>query len=245
MGHGIADLLDDHGPDARQSFYEYLQMKFGSVGEVSKRYAENYAKWDDVPFPELATFFGYEGDAIDLEGIWRLSTTAAYDASSAAPTVDDSTWPKVPAPGHAIARFTPRKPTVLRRHINIDAAWRAKHLKAWLYCWDLENTGDKPVYIYVNGELCPENPEMRRGWHFSRVEISDALKDGDNLITLELPTGLIIYRTYITGEPPATYPALATVAMNARYADWSDWCSWSRGQRAAPRHADDSAGRSG
>ena len=65
---------------------------------------------------------------------------------------------------------------------------------------------------------------------FLRVEISGALKDGDNLITLELPTGLIIYRTYITGEPPATYPALATVAMNARYADWSDWCSWSRGQ---------------
>lgn len=230
MGHGIADLLDDHGADARKSFYAFLKTKYGGLGDVSKRYAASYATWDDVPFLELADFFGYAGDAIDLTGIWKMSTTAAYDASSAATALDDSSWPEEPAPGHAIVRFTPRKPTVLRRRVNIDAGWRAKHPKSWLYCWDLENTSDMPVKVYVNGTLCPENPPMRRGWHFSRVETTASLKDGDNLIAVELPTGWIDYRTYITGDPPATYPALATTAMNARYADWSDWCSWSRGQ---------------
>ena len=54
-----------------------------------------------MPFPELATFFGYAGDAIDLTGMWKMSTTAAYDAGSAAPGLDDSSWPEEPAPGHA------------------------------------------------------------------------------------------------------------------------------------------------
>jgi hypothetical protein len=230
MGHGIADLLDDHGADARKSFNQFLDQKYGGLAAVSRRYGTPYKSWDDVPFPELATFFGYAGDAIDLTGVWKMSTTAAYDASSAAPDLDDSSWPGEPVPGHAIMRYMPRKPTVLRRHVNVDAAWRARHPRSWLYCWDLENTSDMPVNIYVNGTLCPENPPMRRGWHFSRVEVSASLKDGDNLITLELPTGWIDYRTYLTGEPPATYPALATPELNARYADWSDWCSWSRGQ---------------
>jgi hypothetical protein len=228
--HGIADLLDDHGADAKKSFYEFLKGRYGSVGAVSKRYGASYASWDDVPFPELATFFGYEGDAINLVGIWKTSTTAAYDATSAAPSLDDSSWASVPAPENAILRVLPRKPTVLRRHLTIDPAWRAAHPKSWLYCWDLENTSDMPVNVYVNGTLCPENPPMRRGWHFSQVEITPALKDGDNLITLQLPVGWIDYRAYITGEAPAVYPALATTEMNARYADWSDWCSWSRGQ---------------
>jgi hypothetical protein len=228
--HGIADLLDDHGADAKKSFYTFLKGKYGSVGAVSKRYGANYGSWNDVPFPELATFFGFEGDAINLVGVWKTSTTAAYDATSAAPGLDDSSWASVPAPEHAILRVLPRKPTVLRRHLTIDPAWRAAHPKSWLYVWDLENTTDMPVNVYVNGTICPENPPMRRGWHFSQVEITPALKDGDNLITLQLPAGWIDYRAYITGEAPAVYPALASTEMNARYADWSDWCSWSRGQ---------------
>jgi hypothetical protein len=228
--HGVADLLDDHGADARKDFYTFLQTKYGSVAAVGKRYGAHYGTWDDVPFPELATFFGFEKGAIDLTGLWKTSTTAAYDASSAAPGLDDSSWAAIPAPGHNIMRFTPRKPTVMRRHLTVDPAWRAAHPKVWLYCWDLENTTDMPASVYVNGQLCAENPPMRRNWHFSQVEITSALKDGDNLITLELPTGFIDYRAYLTGEAPAVYPALATTEMNARYADWSDWCSWSRGQ---------------
>jgi hypothetical protein len=228
--HGIADLLDDHGADAQKSFYDFLKTKYGSTAAVSKRYGASYASWTDVPFPELATFFGFQGDAINLAGMWKASTTAPYDASSAKPELDDSSWPNEPAPEHAIVRVLPKVPTTLRRHVTIDPAWKTAHPKAFLYVWDLENTSDTQVYVYVNGQLCPENPPMKRGWHFSQVDVSPALKAGDNLITLQLPVGVITYRSYITGEAPAVYPALATPEMNARFADFSDWCSWSRGQ---------------
>jgi hypothetical protein len=233
--HGVADFLDDHGADAKKSFYEFLKTKYGSVDAVAKRYGAAYANWNDVPFPELATFFGFQGDAINLAGMWKASTTAPYDASSAKTDLNDSSWPNEPAPEHAIMRLLPRKPTVLRRHLTIDAAWKTAHPKAWLYVWDLENTsprtdGPSDVFVYVNGQLCPENPPMRRSWHFCGVDISSALKESDNQITLELPTGMILYRSYITGEAPAVYPALATTGMNARYADFSDWTGWSRAQ---------------
>jgi hypothetical protein len=64
--HGASDLLDDHGADAKKSFYAFLQGKYGSVDAVAKRYAGNYKSWDDVPFPELATFFGFNENAINL-----------------------------------------------------------------------------------------------------------------------------------------------------------------------------------
>ena len=144
--------------------------------------------------------------------------------------LDDSSWPEGPAPGHAIMRFTPANPPSCAG-ISMSMPHGARNIpSAWLYCWDLENTTDMPVNVYINGNSAAKIPPMRRGWHFSRVDITASLKDGDNLVAIQLPTGWIDYRTYITADPPATYPALATTELNARYADWSDWCSWSRGQ---------------
>jgi hypothetical protein len=230
--HGVSDLLDDHGADAKQSFYAFLKTKYGTVDAVARRYGASYRTWEDVPFPELATFFGFNDGAINLAGMWKTSATAPYDASSAKTDLDDSSWPSVEMP--AILRFLPRKPTVLRRHIMLDPAWMAAHPKVYLYLWDLENTSprsDAPsdVLVFVNGQLVPENPPVRRGWHWCGLDITSALHDGDNLITYELPDGLIIYRSYLTGDTPGIYPALSP-EMNARYADFSDWTSWSRGQ---------------
>ena len=85
---------------------------------------------------------------------------------------------------------------------------------------------------------------MRRGWHFSQVEITASLKDGDNLVTLELPTGWIDYRTYITGEPPAAYPALATTADERALRRLVGLVLVVARAGPPPRHADDPAGRS-
>ena len=235
--HGVADLLDDHGPDAKKSFYEFLKSKYGTVDAVAKRYGAKYQAWEDVPFPELATFFGYNDQAINLAGLWKISFDAAYDADSARPELDDSSWPSVEAPENAILRFLPKKPAVLRRHITLDATWKAAHPKVYLYLWDLENTMESKdassartdVFVYVNGKLIPEDPPVRIGWHWCGLDITSALKDGDNLITYCLPHGMIIYRSYLTGDEPATYPALPG-KMNARFADFSDWTSWSRSQ---------------
>ena len=232
--HGVADQLDDHGADAKKSFYAFLKIKYETVGVVAKRYGTHYRNWHDVPFPEMATCFGWNDDSINLAGLWKISTSAPYDASSARPDLDDSSWPGVETPENAIIRCLPRKPTVLRRHITIDPTWKAAHPKVYLYLWDLENTSprtDAPsdVLVYVNGRLIPENPPVRTNWHWCGLDITPALHDGDNLITYCLPYGLIIYRSYLSGEAPGIYPALSP-EMNARWADFSDWTSWSRAQ---------------
>jgi hypothetical protein len=105
--HGVADLLDDHGADAKKSFKEFLKDKYGTVDAVAKRYGGSYGTWDDVPFPELATFFGWGPDAIDLTGSWKISYDAPYGADSAKPELDDSSWPSIEAPGNAIIRMLP------------------------------------------------------------------------------------------------------------------------------------------
>ena len=232
--HGIADQLDDHGPDAKKSFYAFLKTKYRSVNAVAKRYGAHYTSWNDVPFPELATFFGWNENAINLAGLWKISSTAPYDASSAKPDLDDSSWASIDAPENAIIRCLPRKPTVLRRHITIDPAWKASHPKVYLYLWDLENPSPRPnapggVMVYVNGQFIPQYPEGRMIWHWCGDNITSALHDGDNLITYYLPDGIIIYRSYLSGDAPGIYPALSP-EMNARWADFSDWTSWSRAQ---------------
>ena len=173
MGHGIADLLDDHGADARKSFHDFLKQKYGGLAAVSQRYAASYASWDDVPFPELATFFGYEGDAIDLSGMWKMSTTAAYDAGSAAPGPRRLLLARRARAGARASCASRRASPPSCAGTSTSTPPGARNIPGrWLYCWDLENTRDKPVNVFVNGVLCPENPPMRRGWHFSRVEVT-------------------------------------------------------------------------
>jgi hypothetical protein len=227
--HGVADLLDDHGADAAKSFRQFLKSKYGTVDAVARRYGAHYGSWNDVPFPEMATFFGWNSDAVDLTGSWKISYDAPYSADSAKPELDDSSWPSVEAPGNAIIRLLPRKPAVFRRHITLDPTWKAAHPRVYLYLWDLENTRDQNVLVFVNGQAIPEKPPVRINWHWCGLDITPALKDGDNLITYCLPGNWMLYRSYLSGDAPGVYPALSP-EMNARWADFSDWTSWSRGQ---------------
>ena len=140
---------------------------------------------------------------------------------------------EVQAPGHAIVRALPRKPAVFRRHLTIDPAWRAAHPRVWLYLLDLNDTRGKTptslVHVFVNGQAIPENPPFRVESHWAMPEVTSALKDGDNLITVCLPQALFDYRVYLSGEAPRVYPAPGG-SLNALWADFSDWTAWSRGQ---------------
>ena len=237
MGHGICDFLDDRGPGAVESFHTYLKGKYGSPEGVAKQWSVpgKFTKWDDIPLPELATFLNWNSQAIDLAGIWKFSLDAPYGADSAKPDLDDSTWDDIPAPGHGIAREFRGKPAVFRRHFKIDPAWRTAHTQTWLYLWDLNDTrsgGDDPkasVYVFLNGQAIPETDTQKMGEHYCALDISSALKDGDNVLTVCLPQGMIDYRCYLSAAAPQTYPALGPT-MNAQWADFTDWISWSRGQ---------------
>ncbi|MFH1266050.1 MAG: hypothetical protein ABIK89_10005 [Planctomycetota bacterium] len=240
MGHGAADVFVDYGPQADIGYREFLKSKYGSLGAVAQRWGSDLRSWHDVRVPELASFLGWNKEAVDLTGAWRVSFQAPYDKTSASPQLDDSSWPTIIAPGNPTALYLPRNTAVYRRHINIDPAWRSTHDRVWLYVWDLnDNRGlghsgwrlppGKFVKVYVNGKDVTEVPECKDQNHRSAVDVSSALTSGDNVIAVLLPWGFFDYRVYLSAHPPKQYPDLGP-QMNAQWVDFSDWNSWCRGQ---------------
>jgi hypothetical protein len=233
MGHGAPDELVDYGPQADIGYREFLKSKYGTLDAVAKRWGMTFQTWDDVHVPELASFMGWNKEAIDLTGPWRVNLQAPFDATAASPQLDDSSWPTIEAPGNFAALFLPRKPAVYRRHITIDPAWRSAHDKVWLYVWDLNDNrdpaqGGKSVQIFVNGKEVTETPPYKDQEHWAAVDVASALTAGDNVITVILPWGFMDYRAYLSPQPPKQYPDLGP-QLNAQWADFSDWGSWSRG----------------
>jgi Beta-galactosidase trimerisation domain len=237
MGHGVADLMVDYGPVADQGYRKFLQEHYGDVATVSERWYGNdttLKSWNDIRVPELASFLGWGPEAIDLTGLWRVKYDVPFDSQAGSTTLDDSTWPTVPAPNHAIVKFLPRKPAVFRRHINVDPAWRSAHDKIWLYVWDLNDvrTYDKTpghdVMVFLNGTLLPEVPRKVTQDHWVALDVSKLLVPGDNLVAVTLPVGMFNYRVYLSPDEPLLYPNLGP-GKNAQWVDFHDWNAWTRG----------------
>jgi hypothetical protein len=239
MAHGVADMMDDRGPVAFAAFRGWMKGRFGTPDAVAKRWGQPdgaYKTWDDVPYPELATFFGWGPDAIDLDGNWKISQSAAYDADSAQPNVDDTNWPSIGPDNNAVLRLLPRKPGVLRRHLTFDPAWLKANPKVFFNLFDFENTRTPKggsaamtdVLVFVNGKPFPEDEVNRQVWHWSHIDITSALKGGDNLITILLPQSWLDYRCFLSGADYGTYPDLKPAGMDAMWADFTDFISWSR-----------------
>jgi hypothetical protein len=239
MYHGACDVLIEHGPVADRGYREFLRERYGTPQAVGKRWhgeASPIKSWDDVHLPELASFAGWDGEAVDLTGPWRVSYDAAYgQAASAAVDLDDSAWPVVTAPGHDIAMYLPKRPAVWRRQITIDPAWRARHERVWLYVWDINDTRPRKqeprtdVLVFVNGQAAPESnkPASGREAHWAAVEVTAALRPGANVIAISLPQGYLGYRTYLSPQSPRQYPGLGE-HLNAQWADFMDFSAWSR-----------------
>ena len=239
MAHGVADMLDDRGPGAVAAFRDWMKSRFGTPDAVAARWGQaagSYKTWDDVPYPELATFFGWGPDAIDLDGNWKISFTAPYDADSAQPNVKDDDWPNIGPNNNAVLRLLPRKNAVLRHHLTFDPAWLKAHPKVFFNLFDLENTRPKKgdsaalsdVLVFVNGKPFPEDEENRKVYHWSHLDVTSALQPGDNTFTILLPQAFLDYRCFLSGADYGTYPDLKPVGMNAMWADFVDFISWSR-----------------
>jgi hypothetical protein len=234
MGHDAPDNLIDYGPTADAGYRKFLKAKYATVSAVAARWygdATKLSSWEDVHVPELASFLGWGKDAVDLTGTWKVDHDAAPGPETAAPAFDDSTWPSMTAPGHAIAILLPRKPAVLRRHITIDPAWRKTHAQVWLYVFDLSDTRrpDSPMRAFLNGkELTEAEPSQpRTESHRAAYDVSSTLVDGDNTVAFDLPQGFFNYRVYFSPQAPVGYPDLGP-QLNAQWADFIDWGSWSR-----------------
>ena len=238
MGHGAADVLVEYGPVADRGYRNFLQAKYGTAQAVSQRWFGKPAElssWEEVRLPELAHFAGWGPEAVDLTGPWRISYDAAWGLPSAAPDLDDSTWPTLVAPGHSIVRFLAKRPAVFRRHFQVDPAWRAAHPRVWLYLWDLNDTRSRKdvtnnqVQAFVNGKPLAATATGNPEYHWAALEVSHDLVAGNNLVTLDLPQGMFNYRCYLSGHEPKNYPHLGS-ELNAQWADYSDFNAWCRGQ---------------
>lgn len=239
LKHGEHDVFLEHGPVADRSYRAFLRDRYGSFEAVARRWEQPLAGWDAVRVPEIVDFLGWEPQAIDLAGGWRL----AYEPEAPAGEVpakgpkpvrappawlddaaDDAAWPQVTMPGNDLVMYLPRKPAVLRRSIEVPAAWLAQGGKAWLYLWDL-NTGEHQrdsMAVHVNGRQVGSDLLQHAQPHWGAYEVGDALRAGANSIALRLPQGFLGYRAYLSHRPPVHYPHLGR-GLNARWVDFSDW----------------------
>ncbi len=233
MGHGSCDNLIDYGPTADAGYRTFLKSKYTTVKAVSIRWfgdATGLRSWDEVHVPELASFLGWGKDAVDLTGTWKVGHHLAEGPETAALDYDDSKWPAMIAPGHAIGILLPHEPAVLRRHIVIDPAWRKAHERIWLYVFDLSDTRKNAgTLAFLNGnalaEADPSEPHSQSHW--AAYDVSTTLNPGDNLVAIDVPQGFFNYRVYLSPQAPRGYPDLGA-QLNAQWADFIDWGSWSR-----------------
>jgi hypothetical protein len=232
LGGGVADLYDEWGPQADASFQAFMRGKYKTLPAISQRWygdPTTMTNWNQVHVPELAEFLGFDGDAIDLAGTWRVDYGAADNPAALVAEFDDSKWGQMQGPGHGLARMLPPQPALWRRHVKMDSGWLGKHPQVWLYVWDMNDTRQakkgndaQGVIIALNGQTLKETHPLYPGDHWAALDVSSVIKPDDNVLAIRLPRGIFNYRVYISGEEPKSYPALGE-GKNAEWVDLNQW----------------------
>ncbi len=243
----------DAGPYAEAVWRKFLLGRYGSLAALAKRWrgdASAFHRWSEVPLPEIANLVGFGPDAIDLHGPWRVKYLPAPDGHAFThdearsllsppqtapvppewlqPGFYDSGWDELIAPGNDRMLLMQRSPLVYRRTVDIPADWLAAHPKVTLTLWDMVNRDRDVTILHVNGKPMQERSYKGNEQHWSQFEVTEALKPGPNLIVMQMPRGIICYRTYLSKEPPRQYPQLGP-EKNAQWADLVAWNIETRG----------------
>ncbi len=247
LNHGPQDIFLEYGPVADASYRKYLQEKYKTPAALSACWKREVKAWDDARVPEIASFAGWNADALDLGGAWRIGYEELEQAARPpygygrwetpkskaapeewfAPAFDDGSWPQISAPGDDKALYLEKRPAVLRRRFEVSAAWKAAHPRVWLYVWDLDGATNQEVRTVSNGREVGRDKVLFNRPHWSALEVTDALQAGENVLALRLPQGVLSYKAYLSGVEPAQYPHLGA-GLNAQWVDFSDWMQWSR-----------------
>jgi len=233
IAHGEYDLLLEYGPLADASYRRFLRgERCLSLDRLNGRWGTNYASWDEVRVPELASFMGWSREAIDLTGAWRVRYAALKEGEEQRlfeAQFDAAEWPEIVAPGHDHQMFIEHKPAWWRREFTVPPDWLAKHKgqRLYLYLWDLNRRAkDRPVVAYLNGQRLGADVR-ERGYGIAIFEVTEALRQGQNLLAVYLPEGYLAYRAYVAAHEPLQYPHLGR-NQNARWVDFRDWVVWTR-----------------
>ncbi|MDR1145093.1 MAG: hypothetical protein LBK71_03040 [Verrucomicrobiales bacterium] len=239
MGHGPADMLVEYGPLADANYRAYLREKYGSPSALAQRWGrDDLRAWDDVRVPEIAEFFGWGPDALDLRGEWRVSYDDADNEAALTADFNDSAWPVIVAPGHGLNRLMgtiAKQPVLWRRHFDADGGWLAARPKVFLYVWDMnDNRGarrdqdqSQRVTVTLNGKTLEEKVPLYDQDHRAAFDVTGLIKPADNVLAVRLSRGMINYRVYLSGAEPQAYPGLGA-GRNAQWADYYDWMFYIR-----------------
>lgn len=249
LRHGDYDIFLEYGTVADASFRDYLKAKYGSVATVAERWGSQaeIQAWEDVRVPDLASFLGYDAQALDLTGSWRIGYEAKPQPAaegrkknpgpnpSLAPAewfsekFDDSSWPTITAPGNDRMMFLDKRPAVFRRACEVPANWLDAGEKVWLYVWDL-NSGEHlkdQIMVALNGVPIGEDLTRHAVSHWAAFDTGSALRAGVNTVAIRVPKGFLGYHVYLAKHAPRQYPDLPE-GPQARWVDFSDWRRWTR-----------------
>ncbi|WP_269522728.1 beta-galactosidase [Coraliomargarita parva] len=254
LRHGEQDIFVEFGPAADAGFRQYLGEKYGDIDSVNDRWGTHYGSFEEVHVPEVASFLGWGDDALDLAGTWKVNyeplpegvrlgygdNTRIYSKvvkTLGAPKAwfaedfDDSSWLEFEAPATDDILFIQQRPAVIRQTIDVPANWLADKKQVWLYVWDLNRGAGDLAKAYLNGEFVGEDTLVHPRPHWMALEVSDAIRAGENQLSLRLPKAMIAYRIYLSPAAPSYYPNLGK-GQNALWVDFVDWNEWSRVETA-------------
>jgi hypothetical protein len=233
LDHGEYNIFLEYGPEADKSYRQFLKDKYGSVNTLNQRWfgrRQTLTDWNEVRIPEVASFLGWNDQARDLTGTWRIAHFKGKpEAAWLAADFNDQVWPEVEAPGHDRTMFFKKEPAVYRRSISVDESWLKAHPKVWLYVWDLNYGKHKKekVTAYVNGQKAGDDLTLHAVPHWGAYRVDQFLKTGQNQVSLILPQGYLAYRVYLSPDEPVQYPNLGT-ERNAQWVDFTDWRTHTR-----------------
>ena len=177
-----------------------------------------------------STLLKPDGHAYTLGEQWGIPSpppTAPIPPEWYQPDFDDSGWDEFTAPGNDRMLTIPRSPLIYRRAVDVPAHWLAAHPQVTLCIWDMSSRDRDETLVYVNGQKVAGKSRGGGVSHWSVFDVTNALKPGANHVTMQIPRGIICYRTYLTGDKPAQYPDLGP-QRNAHWADYIDWYLWCR-----------------
>lgn len=219
-----------HGDEKR--FADYLRKDKGmTIEQVNEAYGFKAASWDEIPYPETASFGGRRGVFQDLDSVrwhWHPGTLdAGLKAGWQTDAFDDTSWP-------SDLRATPRLLSQFKQTGRVYPLWYRFQAKV-----DPKLKGDGPLYLHVMPNTSGEGRELKlwvNGQEVSpaaedisgstlrhaQFDIRKYLKEGENHFALFSKGGRIAYRVFLSPTLAGGYP-FPDEKVNRLWVDWNDF----------------------
>ena len=222
--HSVLSLsVYAESPEAKAAWVEFLKtVRRYDPAEVGRRYcgdAGAFRSLEEVPFPTLRTFAGYEpGQSLDLRGRWELNLAPATD------------WVpfELNDPLLLLYRNYPQ-PVRLRRTFTLteDQVRDLKYLHFALNGW--HGSMSRSFEVELNGRklknLTAEHPLT--GDYDQCFELGEAAKAGVNTIVLDTRGQVVPGYAFLGSRGRWTYPS-PDPQLNARFFDAVEFAAYYR-----------------